>query len=81
MNVVEIERLILRSAKPCEFMPLHNQTFSDKNASRYVLSGGTFTEPQSHDLFEDKFNFGDGDPYGFCVIKEKPSESAVGSLV
>jgi len=78
MIQVETDRLILRSARPSDLKLLYDRVFSDKDVSRYVFSGGAFTESQGLEFFESKFNFGGSDPYGFCAIEEKQSEDVVG---
>lgn len=75
---VETERLVLRSAQSNDLPPLHDQVFSDPDVSKYVFTGGIFTEQQSLDFFESKFNFGGSTPYGFCVISEKETNNVVG---
>jgi len=73
---IETERLVLRPALSSDFECLHEQVFSDQEVTKYV--GGIFTEDQSRDFFQNKFNYGDKGPYGFCVIGEKGTNNVVG---
>jgi len=73
---VETERLILRSTESNDLACLHKKVFSDQEVTKYI--GGTFTEDQSRDFFQNNFNHGQNDSYGFCVIGEKGTNNVVG---
>ena len=78
MIFIKTERLILRTAQSSDLKPLHNHIFSDPNVSKLLFSGGTFTESQSREFFDSKFNVDGSEAYGFCVIAERETNDIVG---
>lgn len=78
MILLTTERLLLRSAISTDFNTLHSHVFSDPNVAKLLFDGGTFTESQSREFFESRFNFDGREPYGFCVMVERETTHVVG---